>query len=203
MEKNKKYKFIIVGVLTIFICLSMGVTYHKNMSSDIVYEKIEDDEDEEEVQVNKEIEEEKIGKHIMVDLCGEVKNSGVIELDEGARLIDAINLAGGILPTADRKCVNLARVLEDGEQIYIPKIGEASEDVCNERNAKTSSKKININAASDTELQVLDGVGSVLAKRIVEYREKNGRFKDVRDIMNVAGIGDKKFKSIEEHIRTQ
>ncbi len=149
------------------------------------------------------IEIEKI-KEIMVDVCGAVLYPGVVKLDEGSRVIDAIDLAGGMLDTVDRKKVNLARIVEDGEQIYIPEIGEVIEET---NNIITSNNyrqnKVNINNASQAELETLSGIGEVLAGRIIDYRESNGKFTDIKNIMNVSGIGTKKFEDIKDRISIQ
>lgn len=135
---------------------------------------------------------------IIVDVCGAVRNPGIVKLKKGDRVDEAIKAAGGLLETADRKKVNLARQLQDGEQIYIPTLEENYEQNIG---ANTNvSNKININTATAKELENLNGIGKALAERIVQYRQENGLFKDIKDIMKVTGIGEKKFKQIEGEI---
>lgn len=140
---------------------------------------------------------------IFIDICGAVKYAGVVKLKQGDRIIDAVEAAGGLLPTADRKQINLARILVDGEQIYIPEVGEV-ENVNNgigvSLTTSTQSGKININTASQSELETLNGIGKVLAERILQYRNDKGRFKTIEEIKKVSGIGDKKYEGIKDHI---
>lgn len=115
-------------------------------------------------------------------------------------VIDAVNLAGGLKNNADSDRINLARKLTDEEKIYIPKIGEDElPDEVSNLGSSYNSGKVNINSCSKEELVSLPGIGSVLADRILEYRKQH-RFEAIEDIMNVSGIGDKKFDNIKELI---
>lgn len=141
---------------------------------------------------------------IMVHISGQVHNPGLVELTFGSRVIDAVNLAGGLKKDADLDKINLAKKLADEEKIYIPKIGEEEipiGDFIDGQNYNTNSK-ININTCSKEELMSLPGIGEVLAGRILEYREQNP-FETIDDIKNVSGIGEKKFESIKELITTR
>jgi len=141
---------------------------------------------------------------IMVHISGQVHNPGLVELPYGSRVIDAVNLAGGLKKDADLDKMNLAKKLTDEEKIYIPKIGEEEipiGDFIDGQN-NDSNSKININICSKEELMSLPGIGEVLAGRILEYREQNP-FKTIDDIKNVSGIGEKKFESIKELITTR
>lgn len=155
------------------------------------------------------MEEEKIPNIIKVYVTGEVRNQGVIELNEGARIEDAIIVAGGITELADLTDVNLAYCLEDEQKLYIPSINdnkneieylteENGENVIQTTNKK--SNKININTSGIDELCTLSGVGEALAQKIIDYREENGKFKSIEDLKNVSGIGEKKYESLKEHI---
>jgi competence protein ComEA len=137
---------------------------------------------------------------IVVHVTGEVKNRGVIFIKEGARAVDAINAAGGALDTADLDRINLARVLGDGEKLHVPAVGEIMDN--NEGlgyNVEVNSK-ININTASAAQLDTLQGIGPVLAQRIVDFREREGRFERIEDIMKVSGIGPKVFENLKDSI---
>jgi competence protein ComEA len=137
---------------------------------------------------------------IVVHVTGEVKNRGVIFIKEGARAVDAINAAGGALDTADLDRINLARVLGDGEKLHVPAVGEIMDnDEGLGYNVKVNSK-ININTASAAQLDTLQGIGPVLAQRIVDFREKEGRFERIEDIMKVSGIGPKVFENLKDSI---
>jgi competence protein ComEA len=149
------------------------------------------------------IEENEIEvKKIAVDVVGEVIHPGLVILDDGARVIDAIEAAGGLLESADRRKINLARILADEEQIYVSKIGEKIEIEENNTVVQgvTTSGKININEATTAELEKLNGIGEALASRIIQYRQEKGEFKDIQDIMKVSGIGEKKFEGMKDQI---
>jgi len=146
---------------------------------------------------------------IKVYVTGAVNNPGVIELPEGSRIEDAINLSGGITDLANLSEVNLAYTLEDGQKLYIPSINEKNdtEYVSVENGEKviegeksSNSSKININKADIEKLKSLPGVGDALAQRIITYRNENGKFKSIEDLKNVSGIGNKKYDSLKEYI---
>lgn len=142
---------------------------------------------------------------IFVHVAGEVKSPGLYELSSGARLSEAIEAAGGFSENADSSSVNLARTLNDGEQIFVnstsdralAQSGGASSSISNEQGA---TKKVNINTASADELMSLDGIGQATADKIIAYREKQGPFASIDQIKEVSGIGDKKFEGIKDFI---
>ncbi len=141
---------------------------------------------------------------IMVHISGQVYKPGLIELENGSRVIDAVNKAGGMKSEADIDRINLAKKVVDEEKIYIPKIGEevsgidVSTNLC-EGSTSEDTGKVNINNCTKEDLMSLSGIGEVLATRIIEYRETN-EFKSIDDIMNVSGIGAKKFENIKDYI---
>ena len=140
---------------------------------------------------------------VIVDICGCVISPGVYELEEGSRVVDAVGMAGGVTDEADTTQVNLARKLVDGEQVYIPAVGEtapAGAAVPANASAQSPSGLVNINTASTSDLMELPGIGEVTASKIVEDREKNGPFEGVEDIKRVSGIGDAKFEGIRDLI---
>jgi len=149
----------------------------------------------------KEIKNEKI----LVHVAGEVLNSGVYELESGARVIDALMAAGGATSLANLDIINLAAPISDGEKIYIPSVIEKINQF-NQNSSFTSyssggsSGKININTADASELQKLTGIGPGKAKSIIDYRNKNGPFKNVDDLLNVSGIGEKTLEKIRDEI---
>ena len=152
---------------------------------------------------------------IIIHITGAVKIPGIVKLNEGSRIEDAINKAGGLTETADISKVNLAYVLEDGMKIKIPSntdIGDLDdniissdsgenivEDVENGENLAQSTS-LNINKATEQELQNLPGIGPSLAYKIINYRNENGKFSTVEDIKNVNGIGDSKYENIRDFI---
>lgn len=142
---------------------------------------------------------EVIEPKIYVDVTGAVKNPGVYALTGKSRVIDAIKAAGDISPGADLSTINLARVLNDGEQIYVDL---ASINTSGIRITKKINKgPVNINRATLRELDSLDGIGPVIAKRIIEYRKVNGFFITVDDLQKVSGIGAAKFAQIKSKVR--
>ena len=150
--------------------------------------------------------ENKISK-IKVHITGEVLKQGLIELDEGSRIADAINEAGNITEFADLSKVNLAYELSDGQKVYIPSIKDETEEYISESAGESvlededvKDGKININTADIDLLQTINGVGESLASKIIDYRKQNGKFKSVEDLKNVSGIGDKKLEDIKDKV---
>lgn len=137
---------------------------------------------------------------LWVHVVGAVKRPGVYRFADGARVFDAVRAAGGFAPGADRAAVNLARKLADGEQVVVPKRGEAPPPAATGGGSSGQGAKVNINNAGARELEALPGIGQVLAERIVAYRDQHGPFRNVRDLMKVSGIGPKKFESIEPYV---
>jgi competence protein ComEA len=136
---------------------------------------------------------------IFVDVTGAVNNPGVYTLTGKSRVIDAIKAAGDSAPGADLSTINLARVLNDGEQIYVDSTVVNSKGV---RVSKAISRgPININRATARQLDALDGVGPVIAQRIVDYRKINGSFLTIDDLQKVSGIGAAKFAQIKAKVR--
>lgn len=131
---------------------------------------------------------------IAVHVTGEVISPGLISLPASSRIADAINASGGPTSLADLNKVNLAYELQDGQKIYIPSVYD--EDVSNTittsagnnvlENETTSNAKININSATQSELESLPGVGKSTASKILDHRNKHGKFKSIEDIMNVS-----------------
>jgi competence protein ComEA len=130
---------------------------------------------------------------ILVHILGAVQHPGLYELSEGDRAIDAVSAAGGFTDAADRAQLNLARFVVDAEQIYVPSVGEVPAG----ETANTSGK-VNINTADEAELDTLPRVGPATAARIIAWREANGRFTAIEDLMNVTGIGDKTFEGMKD-----
>jgi len=147
---------------------------------------------------------------ITVHISGAVLKPGVYTLPAGSRVKDGISAAGGTIEDANLETVNLAAFLEDGSKIQIPFLAnEAKETSHNQSTTSTTEKaqsnsptnqKININTASQTELESLPGIGPVTAQKIIAYREENGSFETVEAIQNVAGIGPATFDKIEDFI---
>ncbi len=156
--------------------------------------------------------------NIIVDISGEVKNPGVLELEEGSRIKDAINEAGGTTKNADTTDINLAYKLEDGMKIKIPTKSKKKENQVSEGYISTNAgnsienqnfknkpdtqnkKVININRATKEELETIPGVGASTAEKIIKYRKEKGKFEKKEDIKNVSGIGDAKYNKMKDYI---
>jgi len=128
---------------------------------------------------------EVIEQFLYVHVVGEVLSPGMYQLPIGARLVDAVFAAGGLTEDADNASVNLARELTDGEQIIVFSISQEGEAA-----GTTSSGLVSLNRAGDKELEELPGIGPALAGRIIAWREANGGFKSVQDLLKVSGIGE-------------
>jgi competence protein ComEA len=137
---------------------------------------------------------------LIVDVAGAVRQPGVYEFAEGDRVIDAIERAGGSMPKADLSLLNLAAPLADGTQILVPKAGPPGAGVPGGSMPGSTSGLIDINSASETELETLSGIGEVLAATIVEYRTQNGPFASVEDLMDVSGIGPATLDEIRDQV---
>jgi competence protein ComEA len=148
----------------------------------------------------------------VVDVAGWVRHPGVYRLHVGDRVIDAIDLAGGAKPRADLTSLNLAALLTDGEQIIVYRIGSAGaappgggSTIITGSGAGTSGASgsgdlVNLNTATLDQLESLPGIGPVLAQKILDYRTEHGPFKTIEGLMDVSGIGDKRFAELKPHI---
>lgn len=136
---------------------------------------------------------------MVIHVAGAVHKPGLIYAEEGARIADAIEAAGGLTEEADLSAVNLAATLQDGIKLYIPKIGE-NPPAAEITPVPVQNGKINLNTAAADILVQLDGIGEATAKKIILYREEHGKFQKIEDLMNVSGIGKAKYDNIKEHI---
>ena len=189
-------------------------------------QEIQDEQEDKQIYKNAENNEK-----IYVYITGEVNNPGVVLLNSGSRIVDAIEAAGGVTNKANISKVNLVYVLQDGMKVNIPNntdlknnenfeyITMSSGDEKNDANTGNSSTTItsessssnnesafkisivNINTATQTELETLPGIGPSLALRIVNYRKENGKFSSIEDIKNVSGIVEAKYEDIKNYIK--
>lgn len=139
---------------------------------------------------------------IFVDVKGAVVKEGVYVLEEGSRVKDVIDLAGGFTTEANKNAINLAQMVSDEMLLYIP---FQSDEVVGELSNVTTidDGKINLNTASQSELETLPGIGPSKALAIIDYRETNGGFKTIEDLKNIGGIGEKTFEKLKEQIKTR
>jgi len=214
-EMFQKYKIIISAIVIFILILILGIWYFFSIEEEYTF--LEDDFTQGNVNEKKEeeIQLEEVVQEIVIHISGEVIHEGVINLKEGARIIDAIEKAGGITEKADLSKVNLAYILSDAQKVYIPNINDKEEEYItvengenviisgnnvNNKSLAEGKKMVNINTASQEELQSLDGIGAAIAGRIIQYRQENGKFNSIEDIKNVSGIGDAKYEKIKNNI---
>ncbi len=154
-------------------------------------------------------------QNVVVYLCGAVEHTGVYELPEGSRVVDAIRMAGGLTLMADETCVNQARVLTDGEQIYIWTAEERSayqrgenvalpetavETPASDTTGSAGGGLVNLNTAGQEELTTLPGIGTAKAAAIIAYRQEHGGFTAREELKNVSGIGDATYEKLKDRI---
>lgn len=207
---NKKLILIIGGIILLILCLLSFINKEKNSEEVISLNTI--------TQTNELTTKEKESYYI--DIKGSVKKPGVYEFKENDRVIDAINMAGGLKKNAYTDNINLSQKLKSEMVIYVynnSEIKEGNKNInCNTQcetkiieinncinepnSSKNNSTLININIATIEELQTLSGIGESKAKDIIEYRTINGNFKTIEEIKNISGIGDALFEKIKDKI---
>lgn len=212
---SRQEKIIFVIIIIIFMTAVIWKIIDSNHKDNLMIISSVNGEEKNIASKNSQVIAEKdIDEEIcIIHITGAVKKPGVYKLVKGKRIIDAVKIAGGEGKNANLDAVNLAAHLYDGQKIIIPFANDndtgkttlpSSKNLqafSNNQNIATSNKKpTNLNAANSLELENLPGIGPVLANRIIEYRETNGTFRYVEEIMNVTGVGEKKFQSIKEHI---
>lgn len=143
---------------------------------------------------------------IMVDVKGAVRQAGVYELPVGSRVYDAVQKAGGMTDEANSQSVNLVQKLEDESIVYVAKNGEEVAPVASASAGATGGEKqskdgkVNLNTATEAELQTISGIGQKRAQDIIAYREEKGKFQSVDELKNVSGIGQKTLEKLKEHV---
>ena len=196
---------IIIGILVIILVgwkIYDSSNFETEEESQIIDSNTQDSKTEDEEEL------------VIVHVTGEVKKPGVVRVKEGSRVEDIVKAAGGLTENADISNINLAYVVEDGTKIRIPSTDDEKQEeyitqsigegiIMQEESNNSNNTIININTANETELEELPGIGASIAEKIIEYRNKNGKFKSIEDIKNVTGIGDSKFEKIKESIRVK
>lgn len=195
--KNIKKLILPIGVLTLLVFLFIQKQF---LSAAPSAEPIQPSllNETNLIEVVETIEEE--DSTIFIEVKGAVSRPGVYELEYGDRVLTAIELAGGYLPDSDSKTINHAQKVEDEMIIYVPLVGEEIVDPANSSADSSGNQLININKADVPGLTSLPGIGPAKAEAIISYREENGGFKSVQDLMEVTGIGQKTFEKLESYI---
>ncbi len=139
---------------------------------------------------------------VTIHVGGEVARPGLVSLGEGARVADALAAAGGALRSADLNRINLAAPVRDGEQVIVPAAGAPGADMAqpDAEGSVEGGLPVPVNTASAEALEALPGVGPVLAQRIVEWRDQNGPFTTVEDLLDVPGIGEAKLAAMRDAV---
>lgn len=132
---------------------------------------------------------------LLVHVLGAVARPGIVELAPGARVVDAVAAAGGLTAEADSGGVNLARALVDGEQLIVPVVGEVPAPPPASASGRGDGR-VSLNGADAADLDTLPRIGPALAQRIIDWREANGPFTDVAQLLDVAGIGDAVYSGL-------
>ena len=201
LSSKQKTAIIIAGIIVVGIFIFYMSTKSNNYDYSEINEIAED-----------ETKEEILPKEIVVHITGAVQKEGIVRIKEGSRIIDAIEAAGGMSDEVNLDMINLAYTLKDGQKIYVPKLsdaervfkeGEDSNIVIVDKGTEedtNSSTKININTANISQLESISGIGESTANKIIQYREKNGKFKKIEEIKNVSGIGELKYENIKDDI---
>lgn len=213
----------LIYMLVILIGISIGIYMFYAEKNDNIEEEIMIEKKQEEINTEN-TKELTNNSNIIVYITGCINNPGIYEMQEENRIADLIEKAGGLTKEADTNNINLAYRLEDEMKIYVPSKSETKnkleEETNNQKEIKeyiyrgnsnlefkennknsNTSQKININTASQTELETLPGIGTSTALKIIEYRKEIGKFKSIEEIKNVKGIGDNKYNNIRELIK--
>lgn len=194
LTKREKYGLIIFIIAIITVVSYFYYANNKKNTIDVITK---------ESKLSDNNENGKNKNEISVYICGEINKPGVYSLLQDDRLIKLVEMAGGFTQMADMQAVNLAEKLEDEDFIKIPSVvidsNGTTVNATNYTEVQTSSK-ININTAAKEQLESLPRIGEALAQRIIDYRESNGRFKDINELNNVSGIGDKIFEGLKDKI---
>lgn len=202
--ENKKIIILIIGLI---ICLIGVLIFYAFNNNEVEVKELSITTKKEVVKVD----------NFFVDIKGNVNNPGVYEFTSGDRVIDAIEVAGGLTKNANTNNINLSKKLTSEMVIYVYSNKEVKNndnlscnnicDVevievnnCIEKNNVENTNLINLNKATLEDLLTLTGIGESKAKSIIEYRDTNGKFKDINELKNVSGIGDALFEKIKDKI---
>lgn len=187
-RKIRRILFVASSILWLSGCSSRGdMIFYSSDTAGATYE---------EDMIGEESQESEV---ILVYVCGAVQEPGVVTLEADSRVVDAIALAGGMSAQADEDYVNLAARLTDGEKIYIP----TKEETAQWESAEACDTKVNINTADKEALCTLPGIGESKAEDIINYRQENGSFRQLEELMNVPGIKENLFEKIADKIKLE
>lgn len=224
MINSNKKQFLIIIVIFLFMFFIIFIYFFKIYNSN--YEYIDSENILENISetisnesIDTKISNETEFEYIVVHITGAINTPGIVKLPIASRISDAINEAGGLTSDANITSINLAYKLEDGQKIYIPYISDNSNSIISENyitsdpgyniilentssinNNYSNIDLVNINIATQTELETIPGIGPSTALKIIQYRNENGKFVNIEDIKNINGIGESKFENIKNYI---
>ena len=219
--RDRKKRIAVVIMISILLALIPGCSREKNADTLEEVRKSRDSESEQMSDETEDVTDESSQRQetdsaekaenegvIYVFVCGQVASPGVYELPEGSRICQAIDAAGGMIDTASTDWVNQAETAEDGQKIYVPSKEEADTmpdgqqtgQIQDASSAEGADGKVHLNAASREELMTLTGIGEKKADAIIRYRESNGGFQSVDELMQVEGIKEGTYNKIKDSI---
>lgn len=213
MEKVQKKKAILVAVAIVVAIMGYYFFFVQSEPKKVENDPIFSEMAQEDKEVTKEEVDDKEPSIIKVDVKGAVQSPGVYMAKPGDRVIDLIAAAGDFTKDANLNKVNLAQLVADQMVIYVPRVGEEDADISSvlsaveggteigNKGANSGNKQqVNINTATQAELETLTGIGPSKATAIIEYRETTGKFQQIEDLKNIPGIGDKTFEKLQDSI---
>ena len=198
--KREKWLSVLVFIAVVVAIWAVYTRQQAVDSADVVFTN--ELPAEETVNIPQETPEENEPDEIVIDVKGAVHKPGVYTMQEGDRVIDAVEKAGGVTDQADENRINLATLVKDEMVVYVPKKGEETnpQQVMPFQADAEEEGKVAINSASSDVLQQLQGIGPAKAEAIIAYREEHGPFQSVEDLLNVSGIGEKSLEKIKNDI---
>ena len=194
MKNIRKYIYIITIIIFIIFCVMVIIRKRELKDNNINYTVNKED-----IIVNNEKEDNE-EEYIYVDIKGEVINPNVYKVKKGLRVIDVINLAGGLTEESDTSNINLSKIVTDEMVIVIKSKNNEEVYIDSDVDINNNNQLIDINTCTINELLTLPGIGESKANNIIEYRKKN-KFNTINDIMNVSGISEPLFNKIKEYIK--
>ncbi len=186
-----KTKKIFIACSVVLVSGILFVVNRESVGLKLLYEEVD-------------LEREEIVEKVIVNISGEINKAGVYSVDTKHRIIDVINIAGGITDNGTTENINLADFVYDTQHIIIKNfkslnIEDEIFDINKDKNEE-NNKKVNINTNDIDELKTLNGIGDTIARNIIEYRKKNGDFKEIEELQRVPRVGVKTFKKIRDNI---
>ncbi|HEM5091975.1 TPA: helix-hairpin-helix domain-containing protein [Streptococcus suis] len=210
IEMLKEYKWQIALPAVAGLLMAMFLIFSQSAKSDQTgltdFPQTEQTSSSQEQTEETSTEESEELSQLVVDVKGAVEKPGLYTLEAGARVNDAVEVAGGLTSQADPKSINLAQKLSDEAVVYVASKDENISVVTSTTASSAMSQEekttslVNLNTATEADLQTISGIGAKRAADIIAYREANGGFKSVDDLNNVSGIGDKTMESIRPYV---